>query len=262
MLNRQSYTNHKIFLQLNKYSEFYKDLSFSVSLFISQGTKSIINLDSYLFSSIQGTLESIRVVLLNKRINDAYTLLRKYYDSIIINIYTNLYLDDHFSLENFIVQKIEGWREGSEKLPYFSDMRNYILKSKKLNEINSLLYTKDSIFKGIRDRCNNHVHYNFYKYVLLNDNEIHIPERMRILDVFSNDLGNLFVMHLSYLFYLNEHYMMASDYADSLDLGLEPEENSEYFVAPFIQEIFDSEIKIRRFDLAEAIKNKTSMMLD
>ena len=55
--------------------------------------------------------------------------------------------------------------------------------------------------------------------------------------------------------------MIASDYVDSLDMGLTPEENSEYFVAPFIQEIFDSEIKFRRPDLAEEIKKKTKMML-
>lgn len=84
----------------------------------------------------------------------------------------------------------------------------------------------------------------------------------KILNVFSQDLGNLFVMHFSYLFYQNEHYMIASDYVDSIDMGLRPEENSEYFVAPFIQEIFESEIKVKRPDLAEAIKNKTKMMLE
>ena len=41
--------------------------------------------------------------------NDAYTLLRKYYDAAIINIYTNLYLEDNFSIENFVVDKIENW---------------------------------------------------------------------------------------------------------------------------------------------------------
>ena len=55
--------------------------------------------------------------------------------------------------------------------------------------------------------------------------------------------------------------MMSSDYADSMDLGLTPEEGSQYFVAPFIQETFDKVIKKNRMDLATEIKNNTAMML-
>ncbi len=69
-------------------------------------------------------------------------------------------------------------------------------------------------------------------------------------------------MHFSYLFYLNDHYMASSDYVDSLDCGLMPEEGSQYFVAPFVQKIFDSVIKKNRMDLAEEIKSKTSMKLE
>ena len=262
MSDEDNYLKHKIFDQLTIYAEFYNDLALSIMPFMAQGTRSLLNLDTSQFSSIQGTLESIRVILINKRINDAYSLLRKYYDSIIINIYTSLYLEDYFSIENFIVKKIEDWRAGTEKLPRFSEMRKYIQESDKLSDINYLLYSTDSIYQLIRDRLNNHVHYNYYKYVLLNNSDLYIPDREKILNVFSKDLGNLFVMHFSYLFYLNEHYMIASDYVDSLDMGLTPEENSEYFVAPFIQEIFNSEIKLRRPDLAETIKKNTTMMLE
>lgn len=56
--------------------------------------------------------------------------------------------------------------------------------------------------------------------------------------------------------------MASSDYVDSLDCGLMPEEGSQYFVAPFVQKIFDSVIKKNRMDLAEEIKSKTSMKLE
>ena len=69
------------------------------------GTKAILNIDTYIFSSIQGTVDSIKTILTNGRINDSYALLRKYYDSTIINIYSSLYLQDNHSLENFIVEK-------------------------------------------------------------------------------------------------------------------------------------------------------------
>ena len=199
-------------------------------------------------------------VLIQGRINDSYALLRKYYDVAIINIYSDLYLDDHFSLENFVVDKINNWLQGKERLPEYRVMSQYIRESSKLAKINRLIF-KDKTYKELRERCNNHTHYNFYYNLLLNDNEIYLRNRMAILNIFSRDLENIFILHLSYLFYLQDHYMMSSDYVDSLDLGLTPEEGSQYYVAPFIQEIFDTVIKKSRLDLATEIKAKTSMLL-
>jgi hypothetical protein len=55
--------------------------------------------------------------------------------------------------------------------------------------------------------------------------------------------------------------MTSSDYVDALDSGTTPEPDSQYFVAPFIQEVFDSVIKKNRNDLATEIKSNTSMQL-
>lgn len=261
MIIDDTYKNHQVFAQLSKYTEFYKDLSFLVMSFISQGTKSVLNIDTYIYSSIQGTLESIKGILIQGRINDSYALLRKYYDAAIINTYSDLYLDDYFSLENFVVDKIDRWLQGKEQLPEYRIMSKYIRASCKLVKINALLY-KDKTYKELRDRCNDHTHYNFYYNLLLNDNEIYLKNRIAILNKFSKDLENIFILHLSYLFYLNDHYMMSSDHVDSLDVGLTPEEGSQYYVAPFIQEIFDSVIKKNRMDLAMEIKTKTSMLLE
>ena len=62
-------------------------------------------------------------------------------------------------------------------------------------------------------------------------------------------------------FYLNDHYMAATDYVDALDAGIEPEPDSQYFVAPYIQEIFSEVVETKRPDIAAIIKNKTSMYL-
>jgi hypothetical protein len=254
------YIEHKVFGQIAGYIDFYNTLSFSIMGWISQGTKGL-NIDTYVYSSIQGTLESIRDILLKGRINDSYTLLRKYYDSTIINVYSNLYLSDHFSIDNFIVTQIENWRKGIEKIPEYRVMSKYIKDSSKLQAITELL-NADKKYKKIRDRCNDHTHYNFYHNLLLNDNKIFLQNRLESLDIFSCDLEDIFIQHFAYIFYLNEHYMMSSDYIDSLDLGLTPENDSQNFVAPFVQNIFDKVIKIKRPDLANEIKNKTSMRLD
>jgi len=55
--------------------------------------------------------------------------------------------------------------------------------------------------------------------------------------------------------------MMSSDYIDSLECGITPEEGSQYYVAPFVQKIFNDVIKKNRSDLAKIIKSNTSMKL-
>ena len=151
--------------------------------------------------------------------------------------------------------------KGKEQLPEYRVMSQYLRKSEKLKEINDLLYG-DERYKKIRNRCNEHTHYNFYHNVLLNDNEIFLNYRIKALNTFASDLEQVFIFHLSYLFYLNDHYMMSSDYVDSLDLGLVPEEGSQYYVAPFVQKTFNNFLKKKRPDIAEKIKSQTAMILE
>lgn len=223
----KQYQEHPIFEELNDYFEFYRGISFTIMGFITFGTTSMTNIDTYVFSSMQGTIDSIRTLLRNGRINDAYALLRKYYDSTVINIYSSLYLQDQVSLDNFIVEKIENWLNGKEQLPEYRIMSDYVRKSEKLKEINELLY-KDDTYKRLRNRCNDHTHYNFYHNLLLNDNEIHLSYRLNSLNQFSADVRNIFILHCSYLFYLNEHYMSSTDYTDYLDCGITPVDGSQY----------------------------------
>lgn len=270
----KTYKEHQVFTNLAEYADFYKSLSTLVFSFATQGTKSLVNIDSYVYSSMQGTLESINDILIKGRIGDSYALLRKYYDSVVINVYSNLYLKDARSrleekltrldtltLEDFVVKKIDNWLNGKEQLPEYRVMSSYIRKSQKLLELNDLLY-KDDIYKKIRNRCNDYTHYNFFYNVLFNDNGIYLKSRLKVLNIFLKDLENIFILHFSCIFYLNEHYMMSSDYLDCLECGVTPEEDHQYLVAPFIQEIFDTVIKKNRMDLAEKILKNTSMKLE
>ena len=256
-----SYKRHPVFQQLEKYSDFYNSLSFSVFGFITLGTTAIFNIDSHLFSSIKGTIDSINLVLASGRIGDAYALLRRYYDSAMINIYSNLYLKNNFNIENLIVKQIQDWLNGNQQMPEFRVISNYIRNSPQLTRINDLLYANPNDYKGIRDRCNNFIHYNIYANVLYNDNRIYLKGRTAVLERLAKDLDYILILHLAYLFYLNDHYMMSSDYVDYLDCGSTPPPDSQYFVGPFVQEIFDSVIKIHRMDIVEEIKKNTAMQL-
>lgn len=254
------YSQHRIFEELKSYSEFYESLSFSLMSWSSMGTKAIMNLYPYAYSSIKGTIDSISEILKKGRINDAYALLRKYFDSTMINVYCNLYLDDNFSIDNLIVKQIDDWRQGTSSIPEYRVISRYIKESDKLKPINECL-KKDDRYKKIRDRCNDNTHYNYFHNMILNDCEIHIQNRLKYLSQLGIDLKNLFIQHFSYIFYLNDHYFMSSDYIDYTELGMNSPDDSQYWVAPFIQDTFDSIIKIERPDLAEIIKRDTEMKI-
>lgn len=259
-VTNKAYQEHHVFSELQQYMEFYEQFAMSVFSFATMGTRAICNIDSYVYSSMQGTVESMRTILLTGRINDAYALLRKYYDSAVINVYSNLYLKTNFSIENFIVEKINNWLQGNEKLPEYRVMSQYIKSSEVLKPINDV-FGVDDRYKRLRDRCNDHTHYNFYRYVMLNDNEIHIKNRGWWLDHFSDDVRDIFVLHLGYIFFLNDHYLMSSDHLDALECGIQPEEDSQYWVAPFIQQVFDKIITPRRPDVTAAIKIYSPMQI-
>ena len=192
------YQGHKIFQDLGRYIDFYNSWAFSTFSFVTQGTTSIVNIDSYIFSSIKGTLSSIDMILKNGRINDSWALLRKYHDSIIINIYSCLFLKDNFSINNFVVEKINDWLHGKASLPEFRIMSQYIRSHDDLSELNGLIYETDDRYKKIRNRCNDNTHYNFFKNMLLNDNETYILiDCWLIYEIF------LSFIHLTYFLYEN-----------------------------------------------------------
>ena len=256
------YQKHVLFAELSDYAKFYERLSFNVFSWITLGTYPVINIDTYIFSSLRGTLESIQLLLKNGRINDAWALMRKYNDSIIINIYSSLYLKNNFSIENMVVEQIDGWLKGTSTWPEFRVMSQYIRNIPEFSELKKLLFERDSRYKDLRSRGNNNMHYNFYANILLNDNEIFLKNRIKILNRFLLDIRDLFILHFSYIFSIHENYMASSDYVDHLDCGTNPPADSQYWVAPFVKEIFDKTITKHRPDIAVFMRKTTSMILD
>lgn len=259
------YTNHLVFEQLDYYAKFYESLSFSIMPFMSRGTVSIMNINTYILSSIKCTVESIKDILKKGRVSDTYALIRKYYDSTITNIYIDLYLANNWRSGNHVVEKIHKWLRGKEKMPFYDEMCVYIKTTPEKNVPDlSIIYNllhKDDKYKNIREKCNDNMHYNSYNNYLLNDNEIHVPDRERHLDIITESMEALFIQHFAYMFYLNDHYMMSSYHIDCLEIAVEPEYGSQYWVADFIQEVFDKIIKIKRPDIAQALKENTNMEL-
>lgn len=258
----KEYKEHKIFNELGTYIKYYDFLSFSTFSWITVGVENMINFDNRIFTSIKGTLDSIQILIEKGKINDSFSLARRYHDNVVINTYALLYLEANQNLENFIVEKINKWVNNKEKLPEYKVMNSYIRNSKKLENINNLLFST-KYYTNMRQRLNNHTHYNFFQYMFYNDNQMFdvYNNRIKFLEQLSIDLRNIFIKHFVWLFSIKDNYMMSSDYIDYLDMNMTPPENSQYWVASLIQEIFDEIVKKHRPDLADELKKSTFMEL-
>ena len=259
MSDSPEYASHRLFATIDRYTKVYECLSMSVQPFLTMGTGAFINIDSYLFESIGGTLHSVRAIVGEGRINDGYALLRKYFDSITLSVYIDLYLNDQRD-KGLAVEQVNNWLRRGKPLPEYPKMRGYVARSHRLDPVIGMLLKADGRYKAIRDRCNGHMHHLDFESVLLNDKYVHV-ERIPLLDQIEDDVTDLFVLHLTCIFFINEHYMMSSDYLDCRECGLDPPADAQYWVAPFVQDVFDDVLAVRRPDVCCALKRHTSMHL-
>lgn len=238
----EAYLKHKVFDDLKYMMEFYDSLSCSCFSFVASGTKGIVNYASNVYSSIEGTLDSITTLLTKGRINDAYTLIRKLFDDILLEIYMDVNLKDKFSLENYIVEEVNEWIQGKHRIPKTVKTLKYLETSERTRDLYPL-FGWDTYLKKNRELLDDSVHSNRYHLMLLNCNRAYIANRERHLKNCEIVLNQLFLLHLSFIFHLNPQYLMAFDYIYYMDEGLTPPEGSEAWIASFAQDAFDKVIK-------------------
>ena len=259
--NDKTYQGHKVFPLLDSLIEFYNCVYMYGPDFITDGVISgLLNVDKVACGSLAGSLDSVRIVLKEGRINDAYALVRKYHDGIIAVLYINVYIAENYSLQNFVVEKIQQWVNNKQKLPSAEKMLDKIRKHDPLKDLEKL-FDFDGLYHRIRRLTNGNTHYNKLYYLWLNNNMICNSNRVKELDNLYACIHHLFIFHFSYMYMLNPHYMMSSDYMDALDCDSEPEEGSQYWVAPYVKEVFEKYIVTKRPDVADFMRNHTEMEL-
>ena len=252
------YLNHDIFNTTSDLAHFYDSLSFSSFGYIAGYIKgAVTNINSPIYSSIEGTIKSIDCILRNGNINDAISLIRKYDDAVITSVYVTLLQDDDNakfanSIETGDVydiydNKVNKWVHAiRHDLKATRDKINSDTRTKDVNEI----LNKDSMITKLRQFCNNNVHYNSLRYFLWNNpnynKAIGDNNRKKLLDMANEQLKCIFTFHLSNLIVINPEYLIASDYIDALDCGCTPVEGSQNWVAPYVQIMFDKYISANK----------------
>lgn len=249
---------HLLLEELPLICDFYKKLSFNCFLFLPVGTRGLVNYNSYLYESLAGTISSIYFIVKEGHLNDACVLLRSYFDMILTTVYIDVIRTEKFDvINNFVVQEVDNWLRKKYRIPTIKKILSVIKTNDKTKDI-YVLVNKDDKLKMYRDILDDCVHGNRYLCFLYNCSDIYMKNREQFLDTIQQILTDLFTLHLSILFSYNPQYLMASDYMDSIEMGLPPEPSSEYWIAHFAQEAFDKYIKPDK-ELADYICENCSL---
>ena len=86
--------------------------------------------------------------------------------------------------------EVNDWLRGVKALPRYRDMRKYVVQAARLDPVIGMLLQGDDRYKGIRDRCNGHMHYNDFESMLLNDKDVYV-DRLPVLDQIESDIADL-----------------------------------------------------------------------
>lgn len=263
-----NYYNHKIFCILEELSAFYDFLAYNDE---GDTKEQIVTSKKTLFfniySSIQGTFESLKLVVYTGRLNDAFALARKYADAVTTSLYLITRVDKDASkiIESstdiksiFSASEARRWTLNSKQL-----YRNTSTPNAALCEVDAYLgdllqlanQKKDSDCKNNKDRqvCNDNLHYNSWSDFSNNDlNYLRQNGRsILLLDKLFDALIYFFTEHFSYLYLLKPQLYCARDYASFLGTDKELASDAKYFAASIVNEMFNKYIKTAYPKVAE-----------
>lgn len=253
-----AYQQHQVFILIKHMMAFYEGLWETSYSFVPNGTVTIGNYSSNIYLSIRGTLNNIRILLKRGYIADAFVLIRKLFDTVLVEIYLNVVREEKFDwMENLVVPDVDEWLRHQKRIPKIDKILDVLKKSKSTKDLYPW-FGWDSYLKNNRMLLDNHVHANSYYSILLNCPEIYLPNREKQLNNAAIILKEIMQVHVSFTFYMNGSYMMASDYLDYCDMNMTPPEGSECWLASYAQNAFDEFIR-PRVNLASFIKEHCVM---
>lgn len=273
------YDDHIAFTYLDTIKSFYNTLSWcnisrvETSAILSQS--SIFSTITYIYSSIEGTIESISALLRNGRCNDAFALVRKYCDSIILDIYKYILvreIEDRFhlelSIESIKDNRIKAWIDSEDALFNEKETGKIYAKIAEVHPQLTKLFNltdRDTLYHKLRNICNDNVHYNHLYNMMANDYEMiksHKEMRNFYINSISKAIVLFFTIHFAFIYESNPMIYMSTDYVDHLDCGASPPEGCERWVCQSVQNAFDDVVKPNNPSIATYLKSLDLMDLE
>lgn len=253
--------NNQIYDLIDHMMDYYDGLWHTSYYFIPHGTMTIGNYASYIFLSIRATLDSIRLLLREGHITDAFVLIRKLFDTVLVEIYLNVVREDKYDwMKSLVVEDLDEWMKSNYWIPR-TDKILKVLKDSKTTRDLYPWFGWDTYLKTNRTHLDNHVHASSYYSILLNCPQICLQDREKQLKNASIILKQIILVHISFTFFMNGQYMLASDYMEYRDMNMIPPEGSECWLAPYAQRAFDEFLKPHE-KLAAFIKERCCMTIE
>lgn len=199
--------------------------------------------------SVCRTIETIDFCCYRNAYSDAYTLIRKFRDDLmqylyLLNVIQNEHNLDNEGIEILAVEKwisnlLEKEENGFERSRFFGNAK-YKQNINKSNEKCKSIF--ENFFEGkwfdIDRKLNNYVHANGIRFI--NDNYIYQSEKENKDRELLDTIQNITDIFLSLLSLLDSTKVRSSDYIDAIEMNLEPQEGSQYWVCPIILNYMNS----------------------
>lgn len=236
--------------ELERYVEFLINLDEScyqpMILFLCDNKKMFKRIFiPYHLISIKNTINTIMFSISNHYFLDAFCLIRKLCD----DLFQYLYICDVCNNYNLNMKKTDEIiaitkRINGDKLTYSQkklfEFKNYFAYLCKNNNINDIIKTIfDDGVEEIRSNLNDYIHGNSYSHLLANDRfNNYLKDVKKEAITLVRKIVDFFGFSLCFISPL---FLSASDYMDCLELGREPEEGSQYYLAPCFNDFFKCE---------------------
>lgn len=231
-------------------------------------------LDNTYLRFVINTLNSIEYCCENGYFSDANVLVRKYRDDLLLYLFILEVINNRVGLtekeiesmapdgmnENNIVDivmklssnQIEGKRKNKNDVAidaWFDDEVSTGIYKNQLSIDNYFKYIKNNsdvkkcidahnlnqLWEETRQRLNDYTHTNGKSFLANNSGYLLKLENIeKCLTQISQDISFITSIFLIILILIKPHYIMSADYVDYLDEGMTPPDNSQYWVAPFI----------------------------
>jgi hypothetical protein len=259
--------------------------------FVSEKNMHIIN--TALLENSINTLRSIRLCSSIGSFADANTLIRKLRDDLILYVYIldiankrNPFIEDDLKelntdssekfLDSFLKLRfnskltedekaVDAWLSNTvHELPKNIKMKlsfeNYMKCLKQNDSIVKILqdYKLQDYWESLRNKLNNYVHNNGLQFTSHNLIKVHnesLDIYLKNINIRTSYIITLFLV----LIIMTEGALISStDMIDYLDCGMEPPEDCQYDIAPFIQKYIDKKVVEIHPELKQYLKDNNS----
>ncbi len=270
----QKYLNNTVFETIDDVIEFYNylfDNDDTVTVMVAKGP---LNYNYEIYLSMANTLESIKQLLKQGRMSDAFALIRKYNDAVILHTYTltcyekeeNSFFNENYSLYNNVINEwVNGRKVLIEKKKEEDKEQAYRVAIEEWNKkLFGLLVNNDakSIYGYLRSIENDNVHYNNWNAFRINNPEIRdFPISLSLLNEANDAIKLVFTIHFSYLILTKSEAMYSYDYIYALEEGITPDANTRDCAASIISEMFEKYIEKHSKKLADYLCSCTALEL-